>query len=234
MKMQVIQHVGYEGPGHIIDVCRLLKIDIHTTNIFMGEEVLPDDDFDILIIMGGPMSVNDEEGYPWLKKEKIFIEKAIDKGKLVFGFCLGAQLIASVLGSDIGISLHREIGWFPVKRQASMDVLGFLPDIVTVFHWHSETFSLPKGAIRLYSSEVVQNQAFIYQDHVLALQFHPEMTIGGMNSLIHYCGEELTDEPYIMNEEALRKGYQRFHHSGHRITENIFRYFLRNHIPLEK
>ncbi len=232
MKVQVIQHVDFEDPGYITDVCESSGFLLRTSKIFMGEEIPAGEEFDMLLIMGGPMSANDDKHYPWLTKEKRAIEEALKKDKLVFGFCLGAQLIAHVLGSKVIRSPFSEIGWFPVKKETPPDVLGFLPDVVTVFHWHGETFGIPGDGIRLYSSQVVPNQAFIYGDNVLAMQFHPEITARGVSNLIRYCGEELKEDAYIMHEEALRTGYQRHFRAGHNMVAHLFRYFTRNRTEL--
>src|SRR5690606_32591469 len=114
---------------------------------------------------------------PWMKEEKKLIEKAILKGKRVIGICLGAQLIADVLGARVFPNKEKEIGWFPIELteegQKSPFFAGF-NKTETVFHWHGDTFEIPKGAEHIASSKVCENQAFLFDHKVLGLQFHLE------------------------------------------------------------
>ena len=107
-------------------------------------------EFDWLIVLGGPMGVDDEFRYPWLDQEKIFIREVIDAGKLVFGICLGAQLVANVLGANVFKNAHREIGWFPIEcsKEINETILGnVLPQKMDVFHWHGDMFEIPDRAL---------------------------------------------------------------------------------------
>ena len=115
IKVHFLQHVQYEGLGSIADWIHGNSYDLTVTQLF-NDQSLPDPgDIDFLIIMGGPMGIYQEDKYPWLKKEKLFIEQAIKKNKKVLGICLGAQLIADVLGSKVFPNKYQEIGWFPVR-----------------------------------------------------------------------------------------------------------------------
>ena len=140
--------------------------------------------------------------YPWLTGEKNFIRAAIDTGKAVLGICLGAQLIADVLGSLVHPGDFKEIGWFPVTltdegRKAGISAI--LPAKLPVFHWHGDTFSIPEGAIHLAESSACKNQAFIYDDRVLALQYHLESTSESIQSLVRNCNAEIVDGKYIQS-----------------------------------
>lgn len=180
--------------------------------------------FDTLIILGGPMSVHDEKQYPWLVQEKQLIQKAIERGKKVIGICLGAQLIAEVLGATVSKNTYREIGWMPVTQTASARshaLFSDLPHTMDVFHWHGETFDLPKGAAHLLSSEGCVNQAFSYGDNVLALQFHMEMTQDAIKLISEYCQDELIEGPYIHKEET-------FYNEDNTLRANQWMYQLLN------
>src|SRR6185503_16612451 len=121
----------------------------------------------------------------------------------VIGVCLGAQLIAEVLGAKVYKNTYREIGWLPVSKTAAAKtshLFSDLPDTMNVFHWHGETFDLPKGATQLLSSEACANQAFSYGDNVLALQFHMEMTSNAIKTISEFCQDELIEGPYIHKE----------------------------------
>jgi GMP synthase-like glutamine amidotransferase len=150
-----------------------------------GQEaiILPQhDDVDLLIIMGGEMSVNDEDKYPWLISEKRWLRKYVALGKPVVGLCLGAQLIASSLGATISKNALKEVGWWPVRARAidsvqkeQGEVFEF-PDEVTALSWHEDTYTLPPDAVGLAESDACAQQAFQYGDRALGFQFHAEST----------------------------------------------------------
>ncbi len=167
-------------------------------NSFLGE--LPKDlSFDLLIVLGGPLSAN--ENIDWLDNEKDFIQKALSKDKLILGICLGAQLIAKLLGAKIARNSVKEIGWFPITCADN-----FLSPTLKVFHWHGETFDLPKDSELLASSEACKNQAFAYKDNVLGLQFHLEMNLDSLNEIITHCSDELVAGKYIQNKRQILGG----------------------------
>lgn len=175
------------------------------TRFFEDAALPPADGLDLVIAMGGPMSVNDEDRLPWLRPEKRFLRGAIERGVRVLGICLGAQLIASALGAAIRRNAHKEIGWFPVEAVPT-DAPGVFrfPDRCTVFHWHGETFDLPRGALRLAGSAACANQAFAVGRTVLGLQFHLETTPEGANALLDHCRDDLTPGPFVQTEAELR------------------------------
>jgi GMP synthase (glutamine-hydrolysing) len=141
--------------------------------------------------MGGSMGIYDHAEHPWLVKEKEFIRTAIAAQKPVLGICLGAQLIADVLGTRVYSGLQKEIGWFPIHRAENTTEL--LPTEQTVFHWHGDTFDCPNGATCLASTPTCPNQGFIYKNHVVALQFHLETTPESMQSIIENSTAELAE-----------------------------------------
>ncbi len=172
------------------------------------------------------MNIYEEESYPWLKYEKQLIKKAIDGSTVVIGVCLGAQLIADAMGSTVYPSPGREIGWFPVQKTAH-ETLKFLPEFATVFHWHGETFNLPSGSIQLYKSDIVENQAFLYDHRVLGLQFHLEMTETGARLLCKNCGDEMDNTRFVMNEKEIESGFARYHEANRRILRNIIHWLFK-------
>jgi GMP synthase-like glutamine amidotransferase len=195
MKICILQHVLFEGPGMIKDWAdeRGHSIKMHRTYL---NELPEEDSFDLLIILGGPMSANDT--LPWLEREKDFIKKSIDNGSMIMGICLGAQLIAKVLGATITKNPDAEIGWFPVRCPVN-----FLSSELEVFHWHSETCSLPEGTQILASSIACKNQAFAYEDTVLGIQFHLEMDETSLQEILQNCKSELVAGAYIQSEEEI-------------------------------
>jgi len=209
MKIHYFQHVHFEGlalienwaedRGHVLSATK-----------FYEEHAIPSvDDYDALIIMGGPMSVHDGGTYPWLVEEKKHIKQAIEAGKHIFGVCLGAQLIADVLGAKISNAPVKEIGWFPIAwSDGAMGhkIISGLNPAMTVFHWHGEQFEIPKGAIHLASSKACETQAFLYKEKVLGLQFHLEMNETAIDKIIENCGNEIaTPSPTIQSQEIIKE-----------------------------
>jgi len=149
-----------------------------TSSIVPEAESLPGpEEVDCLAVMGGPMSVWEEREHPWLRAEKRLLERYIAAGRPVLGVCLGAQLLAEVLGARTYPGPHLEVGWHPLRATAeSQDhPLGrLLPEQFETFLWHGDTFDLPHGALHLAASEAFPNQAFLYE-RALALQFHLEV-----------------------------------------------------------
>ena len=194
INVHYFQHVPFEEMGSLEPWLKAKSARISTTKFF-EEIILPDvKDIDWLIIMGGPMSVNDEQVYPWLRIEKEFIAKAIVQGRIVLGICLGAQLIASALGARVYPNQDREIGWFPIEivaRKEQTIFAGFFPSSIEVFHWHGETFDLPFQAIQIARSEACKNQAFSIGERILGLQFHIEVTSGSAKKLIENCSKDI-------------------------------------------
>jgi GMP synthase-like glutamine amidotransferase len=196
---------------------------------FYQSSTLPDPRAaDLVIAMGGPMSVNDEREYPWLKPEKRFIHEAVRRGVPVVGVCLGAQLIARALGTPVYANKEKEIGWFPIKAvDADGDVFRF-PRQATVFHWHGETFDLPPGAVRLARSAACDNQAFQIGRNVIGLQFHLETTPETADLIIQNCRDELGDGAYIQTEQAMRAAPESAYAAINRLMGTVLSYVTRS------
>lgn len=204
MKVHVLQHVPFEGLGSIAPWMETRKAQISYTRFFLSPGLPALDSIDMVIIMGGPMSANDEDRLPWLVPEKRFIQEAIAREIPILGICLGAQLIASAMGATIYPNPVKEIGWFPVRAVPVPPGNFQLPAECLAFHWHGETFDLPAGALRLAESDGCANQAFQLHRNVLGLQFHLETTASSAWALIENCRDDLGSGPYIQNEEELR------------------------------
>jgi GMP synthase (glutamine-hydrolysing) len=171
------------------------------------------DSLDWLLVMGGPMGVKDRDRFPWMAAERRCIERAVAGGKVVVGVCLGAQLLASVLGARVAPNRHPEIGWFPVALTAAgrrWAPFAHLPDRPLVYHWHGDTFDVPTGAELLAASEACPHQAFRYGSRVLALQFHMEMTLSGARDLVAHCGDAATRGPWVQPAAAMLGEADRF------------------------
>ncbi|RKY05948.1 MAG: amidotransferase, partial [Planctomycetota bacterium] len=210
MRILCLTHVPFEDAANIGEWANLRGHALTYTHLYRDEAMPAIESFDMLAIMGGAMNVDEHDRYLWLASEKDFIRQAIDADKKVIGVCLGAQLIADVLGGEVFPNDHKEIGWHRIRltpQAAQSKVFSMLPPEMMVFHWHGDTFSLPPGAVGLASSGVCENQAFRYGDLVLALQFHLEYSQESIEKMLTHCGDELIDNPYINTPEQIRNGY---------------------------
>lgn len=204
MRVHVLQHVPFEAPGSIQSwLAERQAVVSHT--LFYEASSLPDvGTLDLVIALGGPMSVNDEASLPWLVEEKHFIAAAILAGKAVLGICLGAQLIASALGASVYPGPYKEIGWFGIQATPPRPGVFSLPQEITVFHWHRETFDLPLNAVELARSTACETQAFQYGANVIGLQFHLETTPQSLDALIAHSRHELTGGVFVQSERDMR------------------------------
>lgn len=204
MNTHVLQHVPFEDVGSIAPWLAEQGAVVGYTRFFESSRLPAVRGLDLVIAMGGPMSVNDEASLPWLANEKQFLREAILHGVPVVGICLGAQLIASALGARVHPGPDKEIGWFDIEAcPPAADCFRF-PGRAKVFHWHGETFDLPPDAVRLARSEACENQAFQLGSKVIGLQFHLETTPESVEKMIANCRDELVAGPYVQSEAALR------------------------------
>jgi len=206
MRIHYLQHAPFECLGTIKKWIHDNNIAFTSTRLYDGEALPAIDSFDWLIIMGGPMNVDDIDIHPWLLAEKKFIELAMQHGKKVLGICLGAQLIAEILGAKVSRNHCKEIGWFPVKltiEAQAHPLFKNLPAEFMPFHWHGDTFSLPQGAVRIASSSVTQEQGFIYNDTVVGLQFHLEVNHHLIEGLTRRFPDELIVSSSVQNAEMM-------------------------------
>jgi GMP synthase (glutamine-hydrolysing) len=213
MRIHTLQHVPFEGLGSILPWAEHRGCQLSRTRLFAGDPVPEPEAFDWLVVMGGPMGVHDESEHPWLVGEKRLLGDAIEAGKVVLGICLGAQLLAAVLGARVRAGRYKEIGWFPIEatpEAARSRVAGALPSRLEVFHWHGDGFALPAGAIRIARSAACENQGFVYAERVVGLQFHLETTPQTAAELVENCGHELVPSPFVQGAEVILSDPRRF------------------------
>ena len=209
LNIHFLQHVSIEGLGSIEDWIISKGHHLTSTQLYENTNFPELDEIDCLIIMGGPMSVYEENKYQWLILEKKFIRQAIDKGKIVLGICLGSQLIADVLGARVYPNKFKEIGWFPVKMTmdaAHSRLFKFFPKQLTVFQWHGDTFDIPAEAIHIATSEACNNQAFVFNDKVVALQFHFETNLEDIDEMVNNFSNELVKSKYVQTAYEIAGG----------------------------
>lgn len=212
MRLHYLQHVPFEDLARIEDWARDRGHEISRTLLFDGQELPELDEFDWLVIMGGPMNIYEEDKYPWLAREKRFIREAVAGDKIVLGICLGGQLIADVMGGKVRKNPYREIGWHPVKltpEGQESRIFSVLPNSFMAFHWHGDTFEIPPQALRAAGSEACANQAFAF-GKAIGLQFHLESSMDSIDHLIKNCGDELVDGSYIQSPEEILSHVDRF------------------------
>ncbi len=254
MRALFFQHVPFEGLGSIGPYLEERGFEIVPVRFFQepysglkagnGANDLSDDSdspnasrqllpaaegIDFLVVMGGPMSANDEERYPWLAAEKEYIGNFCKTGKPVLGVCLGAQLIASALGARVFRNPYKEIGWFPIhgiradKSQPQRSTTFEFPQEITVFHWHGETFDLPEGATLLAHSNGCRNQAFQVGNSVIGLQFHLETTPESLSEIVNGSRSELVTSRYVQSESEIlnvgRENFERINREMVRVLE---------------
>jgi GMP synthase-like glutamine amidotransferase len=208
MRIACLQHASFEGPGKIAAWFQGRGHTIGTAHLYRNEPLPDPADFDLLLVMGGPMSVNDESEFPWLAPEKQLIRDCLAQNKFVLGICLGSQLIASALGARIYRNRVKEIGWFPVRlRETASASFCFarLPKQLEALHWHGETYDLPPNCTHLAESDACAIQAFEHPS-ALALQFHLEATKETLEDFLRHGKNDIGAGPYEQSPGQLIAG----------------------------
>jgi GMP synthase-like glutamine amidotransferase len=228
MSVLILKNVKTEGTGTIEDFLR--EANIHYKIVELETETISEaNNFDTLVMMGGPMSVNEAEIYPYIKQEEALAKDFIDRRKKVLGICLGAQIMAKALGANVYRGKEPEIGWYNIELTESgikdniMKKLALHPKAgdfwkkFSVFHWHGETFDMPEGAVRLAKSDLYPNQAFKYNDNAYAFQFHIEVT----KEMVY---DWLKNEPVDLNK--IKAETEKFYEIYHGRAGNFYKAFF--------
>jgi GMP synthase-like glutamine amidotransferase len=241
LRVHYFQHIVDEGLGSPESWLKQRQAAVTTTEFFrlaQGDAniALPlPDEVDLLIIMGGEMSVNDEDIYPWLIAEKQWIRHFIDQGKPVVGLCLGAQLIASSLGATVTKNEVKEIGWWPVYGRSSLTTHSHVfpfPDSIVTLSWHEDTFDIPIGAVWLAENEACPNQAFQYGNRVLGFQFHPEITAQNLEMFLLDNGYDemisgMNIHTYIQQPEKIAQVTKEQFYAANQLLEHALDFVIR-------
>ena len=232
MNIHYIKHVSFEGLGSMESIFLQQECALSYTHMYEDPSLPFVREIDALIVMGGPMGVADDDKFPWLSAEKKFIEAAIKRDIPVLGVCLGAQLIANVLGAEVSSNHCEEIGWYPVKRtQDTEDTrVNSFPSQFYVYHWHSDTFEIPAGASNFLASEGCAHQGFIYGQNTLGLQFHLEMMPSNVQAIYQECGLPEKQGEYVQGLDEMLASAEYFHHAQ-KITETLAEGFIFQKVP---
>ena len=221
MRIHYLQHVTFEGLGSMENYFVSKGCQLSRTCMYADQSLPSIHEIDALIIMGGPMGVYDEDQYPWLVLEKEFIESVIQRKIPVLGVCLGAQLIAHVLGAKVQKNHQQEIGWFPVKRDslAQYALITNFPKQFDALHWHNDTFDVPDGAHNFLQTDACVNQGFLYNGHVLGLQFHLEILPSNVQAIYQECGSSDNSGEYIQSLDAMLAPADKFQQASNTLEQ---------------
>jgi len=238
MRIHYLQHVPFEGPGSLERWAHSNGHTLTATRLYNGELPARLEDAGALVILGGPMNVYEEEIHPWLVQEKIFIKQAIESDIPVLGICLGAQLIADVLGARVYRNQHKEIGWFPLEltnQARESRLFGDLPAEFTALHWHGDTFDLPPATTHIAKSEGCTNQAFTFDsERVVGLQFHLEWTKAILSETLRNCADDLTESRYVQSSDEMLGRQEVFERNNEimiQIADKLIATGLRKGVP---
>ncbi len=230
MHALIIKHIEIEGPG-LIEYCLDRKRIAHQVLCLESEARIPaPEEFTHIIVLGGPMNVHEEDRYPFLKQEDLFIKGIIQRGKPILGICLGAQLIAKALGAKVLKAPVREVGWYDISltRIGSRDPLfSDLPRTFPAFQWHEDTFEIPKAGKLIATSSPIAHQAFRYGENAYGLQFHLEVTEEMITDWLRAYGEMDGDhsssisKAQLLTETEIK--IETYTRRGMKFLENFFR-----------
>jgi len=232
MHIHYLKHVPFEGLGSMENIFVQRGCQLSRTCMYEDQSFPSIHEMDALIVMGGPMGVADDHQFPWLTLEKEFIESVIKRDIPVLGVCLGAQLIANVLGAAVVKNGHEEIGWFPVNRMDGLmdQRLQKLPVSFSALHWHGDTFDIPEGAQHFISSAGCENQGFTYGNATLALQCHLEMLPSNVEAIYQACGSVNKTGTYITGLPEMLAPADNFQQAS-KILEDLLEAFIFQKAP---
>jgi GMP synthase-like glutamine amidotransferase len=225
--IRIFRHMANEGPGYLREFLDRHGIPFEMVRIDAGEPVPPSlDDISGLVFMGGPTSVNDP--LPWIADELALIHGAAAAGIPLLGHCLGGQLISKALGGCVGPNPVQEIGWHEVQQipnEASREWMEGLPQTFPVFHWHGETFSIPRGATPILRSRHCENQGFVV-GNTLALQCHVEMTVDLVEDWALVAKDELRPSTSVQSAAEMQAGIHDKVNALNRVADVLYARWL--------
>lgn len=219
----ILQHVRPEPPGTIVDALDDRGVTVRTVQIFRDEPVPETLDADGLVVMGGPMGVDDIPDRPHLSREVALMEQALRDDRPLLGVCLGSQLLAHTLGAEVQPAPAKEIGWGEVSLNppaADDPLFHGLDDPFPAFHWHGDVFDVPEGAVSLARSDQTDHQAFRYGDRAYGVLFHLEVTPKTVGWMTKAFQDELAEEG--LDGTTIRQAAMTHEAEVQRIAETVF------------
>jgi len=225
MKIGVLQHAAFEGPGEIGTWATERGHTLTIHHLYRGDPLPTLESLDLLLIMGGEMNIYQYRDWPWLKAESAFIRSTLEAGKPVIGICLGAQFIADALGTRVVQNAEIELGWLPVTwtNEACATFPGLL-STATVLHWHGDTFGLPPGATRLATSAGCPEQGFLIPKKCLGLQFHLEVDPSLTKQFVDGQGEWPKGR-YVQTPEMILSDASKHHEANRKFLHGMLDQF---------
>lgn len=225
MRINVLQHTPNEGPGTIKEWANNHNYDLYIYHPYQFGILPKCDETDMLVILGGPMSPNDN--LDWIKAERVLIKKLLKENKPMFGACYGAQQITKALGYSVLKSPSKEVGWAPVYLKSNK--IPGIPNTLTALHWHEEMFEIPNEAELLFSSNLVKNQGFLLGNNVVGLQFHFEPNIDNIREIV------INDGDYALNNNDLNQSPKEIINHGvpsenRKVMFSILDFILKNQL----
>jgi GMP synthase (glutamine-hydrolysing) len=231
-KLLVCQHVAHEILGTLNPLLKRAGFRIRYVNFARHPDAQPSlDGYDGIVILGGPMSANDTDRLPHLATEMNLIEQAMHRNLPVLGVCLGAQLIAKTLGAAVYPNPEKEIGWYDVSptRDAESDpLLAEFCQSEKIFHWHGETFDIPRSTHHLAFSALCANQAFRYGANVYGFQFHLEVDEPMVHRWLALAehGNELSGPDWRIDPERIHRETPQHIERLHQLSDRVFGQFI--------
>lgn len=232
LELFALTHVPFEGPAAIGRWAERRGVRLRQVPVYQGGQVMPRAaEIEAMLVMGGPMGVHDLALHPWLAEEKRLIRAVVDRGVPVLGICLGAQLLAEILGGEVRDGIHPEIGWFPVDFSSAARAtpwFGGFPARLEVMHWHGDQIEPPPTAISVGSSAACRCQGFLMPGMpVIGLQFHMEWDRLQAEALIRNCADELEgSHPYVQSAVQIMRPEAAFLDMNRRLEPILDRLFV--------
>ena len=231
-RLLVFQHVAHEILGTLDPLLRDSGFRIRYVNFGRSNYKIPEPkNYDGLIVLGGPMNVDQTDEYPYLIPELEAIKKIIGLDIPVLGICLGSQLVAKALGSKVKKNKEKEIGWYkvePTKDGKDDPLISNFNVEEKIFQWHGDTFELPKGAVHLAKSPLCRNQAFKYGNNIYGFQFHLEVDEPMINRWLVTPGnvEELEELKGKIDPDKIRNDTPNYIERLEQLSDKVFKGFI--------
>jgi GMP synthase-like glutamine amidotransferase len=202
-KILILQHTEETPAGTTLDWCRERQLDPVIIKVWQTQRWPDPSDFLGVVLCGGGMDVDQEDRYPWLTTEKLFIKQLLTSKIKTLGLCLGAQLMAEVLGAKVYCHSSWEVGWHQVELSSSPLWNPESFPHLEVFQWHHYTFDIPPHCEKLGRSKSCPNQVFSYQSHGLAVQFHPEASMEWITDCANTKLETYTSGDFVQSRDQI-------------------------------